>query len=304
MVSSNNTLAIISIIFSVCCAVVACSKTRFAYNHADWLLERYADRYLDLTQAQKQRWNPLLKAQLQRHRSEEIPRWVTTLSLLENSAADGLTEPELQCVVNTLGELYARTARQAVDLVTPLLTSLSSEQIDHLVRTLEKNNKKYQEKYVAGIASERLKKRSERIVEHVERWTGRLADAQLQFVTQTSLSLPDSAQNWMDYRQLKQYGLVRILRQDADENTIRRYLKDWWVNYSDQSAVLDKKVDRLRAETVKLVLAIDASLNVRQRDYFLKRIRDLRQDLESLLDSPDKIPALHVVQVDCETVSG
>ncbi len=252
---------------------MACSKTQFAYNHADWLLERYADTYLDLTQAQKQQWNPLLKAQLQRHRKEENPRWVTTLILIENSAADGLTEIELQCVVNTLRENYVRTARQAVDLVTPLLISLSSEQIDHLVRTLEKNNRKYQEKYVTGIASERLKKRSERIVEHVERWTGRLADEQVQFVTQTSLSFPDSAQSWFDYRRAKQYGLVRLLRQDEDEKTIHRYLNDWWVNYADQSAVLDGKVDRLKAETAKLVLAVDGSLNVRQRDYFLHDYR-------------------------------
>ena len=299
-----RTTSSVIIIFAVCCAVVACSKTQFAYNHADWLLERYADRYLDLTQAQKQQWKPLLKAQLQRHRNEEIPRWVTSLSLLENSAADGLTEIELQCVVNTLRENYVRTARQVVELVTPLLISLSSEQIDHLVRTLEKNNRKYQEKYVTGITSERLKKRSERVVEHVERWTGRLADEQVQFVTQTSLSFPDSAQNWFDYRRVKQHGLVRLLRQDEDEITIHRYLKDWWVNYADQSAVLGGKVDRLKAETAKLVLAIDASLTVRQRDFFIKRIRDLRQDLESLFDKQDKVPASHLVQVDCETVSG
>ena len=296
-------MAYVIIICSVCCAVVACSKTQFAYNHADWLLERYADRYLDLTSAQKQRWNPLLKAQLQRHRNEEIPRWVSTLILLENSAADGLTETELQCVVNMLHENYVRTARQAVDLVAPLLISLSSEQIDYLVRMLEKNNRKYQEKYVMGAASERLKNRSERIVEHVERWTGHLEDEQVQFVTQTSLSFPDSAQNWLDYRRVKQHGLVRLLRQDEDEATLHRYLQDWWVNYADQSTVLDGKVDRLKAETAKLVLAIDASLTVQQRTFFLKRIGDLRQDLESLLDKPDKIPVSHVVRVDCETVS-
>ena len=52
--------------------VSACSRTQLAYRNADWLLEYYAGKTIDISAVQRDQWRPVLVATLQPHRDSEL----------------------------------------------------------------------------------------------------------------------------------------------------------------------------------------------------------------------------------------
>ena len=122
----------ITLLFSLTLLLMACSRTQLAYDNADWLLERYAAKTVDISAEQRAQWQPVLAEALEQHRRVELPHIVAYLDLAIELIGQADSSTGATCLLDGGMTLARRHARHAVDLAVPLLADLDQDQINHL----------------------------------------------------------------------------------------------------------------------------------------------------------------------------
>ncbi len=271
--------------------ITGCSTVKIAYNNTDFLLLRYTDGYLDLSSEQKAYLRERLRQRLEEHRRDELVQLVGFLKTFNHYAADGLSIQEVDSLVAAITPLYQTTVTKTVPVFSPVLVSLSDEQIGHLAEKMQSANREYREEYLDIGPAERVQSRTERTINRIEKWTGALTSDQRYTVARMTKVWPDAAQDWYDYRWARQQGLLALLQSHAAEKEVEAYLIAWWVNQTGRSPVLVHKVDILHDDLKALIVTIDGSLSSAQRKHFTKRLDRLIDNLEDLVpaDSQKKL---------------
>ena len=100
-----------------------------------------------------------------------------------------------------------------------MVRGLSPQQLAHLERKYEKNNKEYRKDFLQADAQERQRMQVKRIIDGAELLYGRLNDAQRDAVVQWSADSPFDPELWYVERQRRQQGAVQALRRMAAEHS-------------------------------------------------------------------------------------
>lgn len=278
-------------LFLAALTLASCSTVKLAYNQADWLLVRYLDDYVALDTSQRERFESQLQAYLHTHRRERLPDYLVFVETTRERVTDGLTQREMSSIFASLQLLYRITAAETAPLVAPVLANLTPKQIDRLARKLAQDNREYTQDYLAGSQAERRKARSERVVQRVEKWTGRLTRQQNRLLSRFVKAFPDIATDWYDYRVAEQTGLLKLLRTGSDRDTILSYLLGWWVWQVRQPTRLEQKKEELDTALKTMLVTLDATLTAQQRRHLLRRLDRLANDLAELSSQAPKTPA-------------
>ncbi len=265
-------------------ALVACSTIKAVYSKADRILFRYMDEYLDLTTTQKEYLKPELQTRLDEHRREELPRFIELLEKVDEYGQDGLSEAETGKILDLIVELYAATTRKTVAVVAPVLAQLKSAQIEHLSRKLDAANQRYYAKYLVFSEDRRKSRRAKQIVRRLERWTGTLTIAQERLITRLSGAIPNTYEDWYDYRVRQQQAILDMLREAVPSDRLARFLNRWWVEQDDISPQLGNKIEKTWDIISDMIVMIDRSLTPRQRDRVLRRVNDINRQFRSLVN--------------------
>ncbi len=265
-------------------ALMACSTIKVAYSKADRILFRYMDEYLDLTTTQKEFLKPELQFRLDEHRREELPRFIELLDKVDEYGQDGLSETETGKILDLIVELYAATTRKTVAVVAPVLAQLNSEQIEYLSRKLDTANRRYHAKYLVFSEDYRKSRRAKQIFRRLKRWTGTLTIAQERLVTRLSDAIPNTYEDWYDYRIRQQQEILSMLRESAPSDRLERFLNRWWVEQDDISPQLGNKIEKTWDIISDMIVMIDRSLTPRQRDRVLRRVNDINRQFRSLVN--------------------
>jgi hypothetical protein len=281
----SNVIAVL-IILSVG-ALVACSTIMVVYSKADRILFRYMDEYLDLTTTQKEYLKPELQLGLDEHRREELPRFVELLDKVDEYGQDGVSEAEAGRILDLIVELYAATTSKTVAVVAPVLAQLNSAQIEHLSRKLDAANRRYYAKYLVYSEDRRMSRRAKRIVRRLERWTGALTSAQERLVTRLSDAIPDTYEDWYEYRIRQQQAILGMVRESAPSDRLERLLNRWWVEQDDISPQLGDKVEKTWDIISDMIVMVDRTLTTKQRDRVLRRVNDINRQFRSLVTEED-----------------
>jgi hypothetical protein len=125
-------------LIAIALTLAGCSRVGIAYNTGDFLVTSYAKDYLDLEQAQLERWEPLLDTELARHRAEELPYLAAYFDQILAASEAGFDADNMACLTETFRDLYGRQASFAVTLAVPLLAELTPAQIERLERASAK----------------------------------------------------------------------------------------------------------------------------------------------------------------------
>ena len=267
---------------AVLVAVAGCSTVQVAYDNADWFLLRQMSRYMTLDGAQKAAAGELLEARMQTHRREELPLYVDALRTARAMVADGLSEDEVDWMFERVATLYQQTMRGTIPAITPLLASLTPEQIDHLEQVLREKNQDFEDDFIPASMDERHEARTERAVEAIERWTGALSDAQVLLVARERKAMPQTSEDWLAYNIAKQQQGLWLLRDGASEPALRRFLEAWWVEYADIPPELEGKLETAMARWKTLLVQIDRSASEKQRKRALGKLDAYIEELSKL----------------------
>ena len=208
----------------------ACSRTEFVYRNADSLLEYYAWKIVRISEAQIDRWQPVLQSILQHHREEELPLVIAYLDLAGRIVREEDDKRGAECLVDGALFLYQRHARLAVDLAVPLLVDLDATQIRHLAEYTAQSYEDDVKRYLNPDLEKRKALREKRFQEEIENWTGKLNDSQRNLVKDAVKRIPDMSESWLADRAQQRDTLLSILKAGTNTESLRKFLNEWWVN--------------------------------------------------------------------------
>ncbi|ULA67810.1 MAG: hypothetical protein LZF62_300036 [Nitrospira sp.] len=254
----------------------------FGYRHADWLISRQLDHYLDLTSNQR----GVLKARLQplllRHRAEALPRYEQFLQDVQARVSRGLTAADMDWTFASYDRFREDLFERAIPEGGQLVTLLKDKQIQYLERVFRKEEAQAED-LRQRPAAVRLDERTTRGVAMAEEWLGPLSREQSGRLRELIQALPDSQPVWWQYRRQRHEELVALLRTSTSPDQIMGTLRTMFV-HSDQTAPAAylKMMSEMRAALTHLALEVDRMLTPIQRRHALLSIQKVIDELHAL----------------------
>lgn len=291
---------------AVCVVAGGCSSTRLAYENADWAITRYIDGYLDLSDRQKETLREDLRELLDAYRKREIPMLVRYLDGVRAMTAKGLSASDVDCTIATGRFMYEVIATPVASIAADLLVSLTPAQINELEKVMNKANQRYRKNHLQPSEEKRLADKVDRVSTHLEQWIGPISARQLQIINRETRKFPNMAREWLEFKEMRESGLLTLMRRGADSHRIEAYLLEGWVTRERLDDVLGGRVDEGLVATRNLIVAVDATLDTEQRRHATHEIEQWLgrvQELE-LSPTPYALPAAARNYIPGNTLSG
>ncbi|MFB1486222.1 MULTISPECIES: DUF6279 family lipoprotein [unclassified Thiocapsa] len=279
-------IRIAAAIVATALTVAGCSRVGVAYNTGDFLVTAYAKDYLDLEQAQLERWKPILDAELVRHRAEELPYLAAYFDQILAASEAGFDARNMGCLTGEFRDLYSRQARFAVTLAAPLLTELTPAQVERLGQRFRKEAEEDRAEIASRSSAREKEKRTRRYVKSIEDWTGPLSAEQQAIVAEVTGRMPDTQASLVEYRTGKRERLMALLQAKAPESEIKPFLTDWLVDFNALPPDLEQGGQLLGERIGELFVSLGKTLDASQRDRMNKRLHSLRDDFMKLQKQP------------------
>lgn len=275
-------------VLALCVILTGCDSTQFFYNRANWLLSYQADRYFDLNKIQTTSVNQAINHWLSWHRRTQLTCYAELIGQFETRARTDLTGADVTWLEAELKGHYETVITSAAAPAAHVLSSLDTDQINHLEKRLAKDHRKLA-RQLRFSHERRLHRRAKKTVAGVEKWFGNLSRAQVAWIKKRSKALPDTYAPWLQYRKQRDSTLIELLRENVDAETIAHALKPMWITMELPSKSDDdtaNKTEILMAEMMSQskALAVDfyGLASTEQKAHFWHRLHDYRGDFLQL----------------------
>jgi uncharacterized protein DUF6279 len=260
-----------------------CSVTRVAYNNADVFLRWQANHYVDLQGEQTEELDRRLSAFLAWHRAAALPQYARLGAQAAGRMERGLKREDLEWSYDAVRAQIREALGRAAGDAGGLLDGLSVEQVTHVERRLEEDNRKFAKERMQGTLEERHQQRVKRNVERLEEWFGALSESQLARVERYSTRAPFSAELQDRDRRRRQAEFLAMLRAREARQKLAAWAQDWEAGRAPAYA---KAVRAKRDEYLDLLLDLDRMLSAEQREHAVKRLRRYAVLFDELASQP------------------
>jgi hypothetical protein len=264
------------------CLLGACSSTTFVYNRLDSILPWYLDDYVELDSSQDRQLDELLEPFLAWHRRQELPRYVALLEQVEADLDSPVSAAQVEGIYTGIEDAWLRLQDESLDWLLALGGSLSDEQVQEFLDVLQERQEEYEEEYLERSEREYREDSYESLLDSMQDYLGRLTDAQRDRLRAASLELRRSDSIWLQERAAWLQRLDILMQRQPG----------WQQRVREAIALRDETVSEQYSATYEhnlevIFSAIAAVLDSRseQQDRRLRaELRDLREDLQSLID--------------------
>lgn len=261
----------------------ACSPTRVAYNNADVFLRWQANYYLDFEGEQAEALDRRLAAFLGWHRAAALPKYARLGSEAAERMERGLKREDLEWGYDAVRARIRESLGRAAAESGELLDGLRADQIAHLERRLEEENRKFAKERMQGTQEERHQRRVKRNVGRLEDWFGALSEAQVARVERYSARAPWSAELQDRDRRRRQAEFIAMLRAREAGRKLAAWAQDW---EAGRAPAYVKAAHATRDEYMDLILDIDRTLSLEQRAQAAGRLKRFSGLFEELARDP------------------
>ncbi len=260
-----------------------CSVTRVAYNNADVFLRWQANYYLDFEGDQSEELDRRLAAFLAWHRASALPQYARLAAEAAVRVERGIKRADLEWGYDAVRAQMREALGRAAAESGALLDGLRAEQIAHLERRLEEENRKFAKERMQGTLEERHEKRVKRNVERLEEWFGALSEAQVARIERYSQRTPFSADLQDRDRRRRQAEFLAMLRAREARQKLARWAQDWEAGRAPAYA---KAVQATRDEYMDLLMDLERTLGPEQREHAIARLKRFSALFEALAREP------------------
>ena len=278
-------------LLSVAVALAGCSAIKLGYNSAPQVAGWWLDGYLDLADEQEPRIREDLARLHQWHRREELPKIGALLQQAERLAGHDMKVDEACAMVPAIRQRVAAILERAEPAAVTLALGLTPEQLTHLQRKYEKNNREYRKEWVDLPAADLRDKRFKQYVERTEMIYGKLEDAQRELVRSQVASSVFSVETSLKERQRRQQDILQTLRKLAGQpislaeaRAAVRQVADRGLHSPDPKYRAYE--DTLVHQGCRNIAAVHQSTTPQQRQNAVRRLRAYQRDLEELASEP------------------
>ncbi len=260
--------------------LAGCSSARLAYDNADWLVVRYAENRVGLTEAQREQLREGMRQWLSWHRRERMPEYRGRLQWMVDAVADGLDPLEAHRFVGEVRAGYQMLVADLVPLAARTLADLETGQVERLAERFREDNEEFARDHVEPDHERRAEHRQQAWRRRIERWVGALEPAQREWLATRLAAMRDTSAEWLGYRRAQQERLIELLRGGADGAEVEGFLRGWLVERRGLEPELDEHYRRLPERLSAMLGELDAMLEPQQRRRFEERLAEYR-DLAS-----------------------
>ena len=256
-----------------------CSVTRLAYNNADVFLRWQSNHYFDFQGAQSDDLDRAVVGVLAWHRGAALPQYAKLAEEAAARVSRGIRQEDLDWSYDAVRVQVREALGIAAGEAAAMLDRLRPEQIGHFERRLAEGNRDFAKEHVHGTLEERHKRRVKRNVDRLEEWFGPLSDAQAARVRLYSERAPWSADLRERDRKRRQAEFVAMLRAREAKRRLAAWVQDW---EGGRAPAYIEASQATRAEYMKLVLDLERTLSMEQREHLVTRLKRFAGLFESL----------------------
>lgn len=265
--------------------LTACSS-QFAYNNLDWLAYWYIDDYVDLDRQQKDTFDIHLEKWLVWHRKEELQKYKEHLtSLRARFAEGGLTQEEILQEFDKGRSHWERLRAKVSPELSQFATLLSERQVEDLFSQLEEQNTEWEEDLKEQDPEKKVEERIEDLEDRVKEYIGKLTSSQQDIIESFAPRFRSNSAEWLKYRRLVQSEAKAMFENRANnQNFSAELLVLMTQPETYRHTELTENSDHNRALYAQLLADISATLNAKQKKRVFRKIDNLIDDLQDLID--------------------
>jgi hypothetical protein len=267
---------------------VACSTIKVGYNHADTLLLRQLERYVDLTSDQEQAVKQRLAALMSWHRATQLSDYAAFLQQTRGRLDGFVTGVEVLEFNEGLNRRLAVIGDRIAPDFAALALTFSPQQIDQIERKLVDDNVKAR-KELAREVRQAIDERAKKYAERSEFWFGRLTPEQLQIVRTSLASRPVDSLYWIEARERRTRELVALLRRIEAEHpgadTAANWIRAYFVELARPSNAEQRaRAEAFRRDNAQLVAQLVNSASAEQRAHLDRRLSGFASEFVQLAE--------------------
>jgi hypothetical protein len=209
------------------------------------------------------------------------PRLDLLVATVDRGLSKGLNEQNMLVIERQVDILMDKAVVWIVDEAAPILATLRDEQIDHAERELDERLQETRDELNAP-EDERLRNRQEKFVDAIEKWTGRLTDAQEMAIRVYVAAMPDEAADRLRADEQRLAEIAEGLRQHPGAPAIRDLLWNAWEQREDWGPGT-RSAEARRADGRKTLFFVYDLLDAKQRDQMSERLHEMHGTVKRLL---------------------
>ena len=258
--------------------------TAFVYDRLDTLAGFYFKGLVSLDEDQEMLLARTLKRNLQWHREAELPRYDEFLQELAAQIRSGLTQESVVAAAKQAEDSWRRIVEQAAPGYTALARTLTDRQVDELLANLADDDEEAWDDYAKRTPEARRSRSTRSLQKNAQRLVGTLLPSQREllaaYVEHASPLMPEWRENQRVWRDALRDTLARRNgggpEFDRDMRTLIAEPEALW------TAPYRRAVEHRRTGFIELLLQLDATLTVQQRDTASKRLTSFAKEMRSL----------------------
>lgn len=263
-------------------ALLAGCGVRTAYNNADWLVMRWVNDRVTLTEQQDRALRSALEEHLAWHCASELPDYAEFLRQVRlDIATDRISTETLERYGEQTSEFGQRLLARIRPSLIDLLASLDQHQVAELMDSLEQRNRELAEE--AERAGEALQEARVRAMERgMRRFTGRLTNEQRERLQAWAAELDDTASLVLEQRLDWQARLAKALSIRHDRTAFDSAMAELLRPDSGDWSVLETRRNANRERTLRALADLHSISPDRQVRRVTHRLDELASDLRQL----------------------
>lgn len=265
------------------CTMLNVGTMNVAYEHADWLLQRMAAHYVDFDARQAQVVRTGFGTLHAWHRSEELPLYAEIMDAAATRIERGLRREDILWMQRAVNERWKVISKRLAAEATPLLVTLTPQQLAQMERRLAEDNAKFAKTQVNADVTKANRYRTEWLIEQIARWTGDLTPAQKARVELTVKQTQEFPALRLAERRRRQTHFLQIVRSTRDPDALGNALDQMLIAPREGAdEAYRKSVARYEEQMIQMLLDIDHTLSPGQRATAAARMRRYAENFRTL----------------------
>ena len=265
---------------------LAYSNIGLAYNNAAPMLAWMVSDYVDMSDDQKEFVRERFSRAFAWHRTRELPEYHRFFEKVLAQARDNITVDEAAIDHGELRRYYHRSVERLLPDMAEFLLQLDSLQAKQMQKRFDKDNRRMVGDATEAEAPQRLEKRVDHFIVHLEQFIGEVSDSQREMVRAYLAKVPENVDERLADRRYRQSRILAMVQAKPPREEVvaelRRLFIDTqaWRNPGYQQKLRDRD-----SALFELIARISVSLTPPQREAFQRRIHGFIRDISEITAS-------------------
>ncbi len=262
-----------AVLISLVFLLIGGCTVKSTYNRLDWVLAKYLNTYVKLTDAQKDELREYLASTLDWHRTTQLPAYVSWLQRVKQDVAHGLTEAQVEHHTLELLVFWRALMMRFAEDMAVLLPDLSPQQKAELFASFIEKNDEYRDDYIKVSQKQQRENYTEQLQDSFDSWLGSLSRNQEKRIHAAAIEMQPIAAESLQTRIRWQQELHTILDSQQDLDTTREAMHTLFVNTETlRSTRYKHMLEHNRQVVTHLIVDISKTLSDKQHKHFNKRV--------------------------------